>query len=89
MTGNLVDSFVEVKTIVKKPFANLKDNLDFEYFPLTGIEKTVQQKLLDKNLISADMENGRIVFHNLEKTFLTCSFAKLELLFSYESTVNR
>ena len=87
MTGNLVDSFVEVKTIVKKPFANLKDNLDFEYFPLTGIEKTVQQKLLDKNLISAGMENGRIVFHNLEKTFLTYSFAKLELLFSQKSTI--
>ena len=89
MTGNLVDSFVEVETLLKKTFANLQDNLDFEYFPLTGIEETVRQKLLEKNLIAAVMENGRVVFHNLEKTFLTCSFAKLELLFSYESTVNR
>ena len=74
MTGNLVDSFVEVETLLKKTFANLQDNLDFEYFPLTGIEETVRQKLLDKNLIAAGMENGRVVFQNLEKTFLTCSF---------------
>jgi hypothetical protein len=74
MTGNLVDSFVEVETLLKKTFANLQDNLDFEYFPLTGIEELVRQMLLDKNLIAAGMENGRVVFQNLEKIFLTCSF---------------
>ena len=67
----------------------MQDNLDFEYFHLTGIEETFRQKLLDKNLIAAGMENGRVFFHNLEKTFLTCSFAKLELLFSHEATINR
>ena len=74
MTGNLVDSFVEVETLLKKTFDNLQDNLDFEYFPLTGIEELVRQMLLDKNLIAAGMENGRVVFQNLEKIFLTCSF---------------
>ena len=54
------------------------------YFPLLGMEEEVRQKLVDdhflfmsgdKNLIAAGMERdwpeGRGIYHNEEKTFLT------------------
>jgi len=75
---------IEVETLVKKAFANLKEDLAGEYFPLKGMEEKVRQQLVDdhflfvsgdKNLIAAGMERdwpeGRGIFHNKEKTFLT------------------
>jgi len=75
---------LEVEGLVKKAFANLKEDLSGEYFPLTGMKEEVRQQLVDdhflfvsgdKNLIAAGMERdwpeGRGIFHNKEKTFLT------------------
>jgi len=75
---------LEVEGLVKKAFANLKEDLSGEYFPLTGMKEEVCQQLVDdhflfvsrdKNLIAAGMEcdwpEGRGIFHNKEKTFLT------------------
>jgi hypothetical protein len=61
-----------------KAFANLKDDLAGTYFPLTGIIETSRQQLFvsgDPNLKVAGMERdwpeGRDIFHNKEKTFIT------------------
>jgi protein-arginine kinase len=75
---------VEVENLMKKAFANLKDDLAGTYFPLTGMNETVRQQLVDDqflfmsgdpNLKVAGMERdwpeGRGIFHNKEKTFLT------------------
>merc|ERR1712096_265944 len=72
---------LEVEGLVKKAFANLKEDLSGEYFPLTGMKEEVRQQLVDdhflfvsgdKNLIAAGMERdwpeGRGIFHNKEKT---------------------
>merc|ERR1719220_1622491 len=62
----------------------LTGDLAGSYYPLTGMDEKVRQKLVDdhflfvsgdKNLIAAGMERdwpeGRGIFHNKEKTFLT------------------
>ena len=66
-------------------FTTLKEHedLDGDYFPLTGMEDSVRQQLVDDhflfmsgdpNLITAGMERdwpeGRGIFHNTGKTFL-------------------
>merc|ERR1719371_62983 len=69
---------------MKKAFAKMAGDLSGTYFPLQGMEEEVRQKLVDdhflfvsgdKNLIAAGMERdwpeGRGIFHNKEKTFLT------------------
>ena len=69
--------------MMKKAFANLKDDLAGSYFPLTGMNETVRQQLVDDhflfvsgdpNLKVAGMERdwpeGRGIFHNEAKTFL-------------------
>merc|ERR1719249_75142 len=73
-----------VENLMKKAFANLKDDLAGTYFPLTGMGEKVRQQLVDDhflfvsgdpNLKVAGMERdwpeGRGIFHNKEKTFLT------------------
>merc|ERR1712236_50184 len=73
-----------VENLMKKAFANLKDDLAGTYFPLTGMNENVRQQLVDDhflfmsgdpNLKVAGMERdwpeGRGIFHNKEKTFLT------------------
>jgi len=73
-----------VENLMKKAFANLKDDLSGTYFPLTGMNETVRQQLVDDhflfvsgdpNLKVAGMERdwpeGRGIFHNKDKTFLT------------------
>jgi len=73
-----------VETLMKKAFDNLKDDLAGTYFPLTGMDEAVRQHLVDDhflfmsgdpNLKVAGMERdwpeGRGIFHNKEKTFLT------------------
>lgn len=75
---------LEVESLMKKAFANLEGDLAGTYFPLTGMDEQVRQQLVDdhflfvsgdKNLIAAGMERdwpeGRGIFHNKEKTFLT------------------
>merc|ERR1712042_298489 len=68
----------------KKAFANLTGDLAGTYYPLTCMEEKVRQQLVDdhflfvsgdRNLIAAGMERdwpeGRGIFHNKDKTFLT------------------
>merc|ERR1712174_183274 len=64
--------------------AKLEADLSGTYYPLTGMDEAVRQQLVDdhflfvsgdKNLIAAGMERdwpeGRGIYHNEEKTFLT------------------
>jgi protein-arginine kinase len=73
-----------VESLMVKAFANLEGDLAGTYFPLTGMNETVRQQLVDdhflfvsgdRNLIVAGMERdwpeGRGIFHNKDKTFLT------------------
>jgi len=73
-----------VENLMKKAFANLTGDLGGTYFPLTGMDEAVRQQLVDDhflfmsgdpNLQVAGMERdwpeGRGIFHNKDKTFLT------------------
>merc|ERR1711920_84364 len=73
-----------VEKLMINAFAKLKGDLAGTYYPLTGMDEAVRQKLVDdhflfvsgdKNLIAAGMERdwpeGRGIYHNKEKTFLT------------------
>merc|ERR1712012_397526 len=75
---------VGVENLMKKAFANLKGDLAGSYYPLTGMDEKVRQQLVDDhflfvsgdpNLKIAGMERdwpeGRGIFHNKDKTFLT------------------
>ena len=75
---------LDVENLMKKAFANLEGDLAGTYFPLTGMVEKVRQQLVDdhflfvsgdKNLIVSGMERdwpeGRGIFHNKDKTFLT------------------
>merc|ERR1712183_1195313 len=72
-----------VENLMKKAFANLKDDLAGTYYPLTGMNEKVRQQLVDDhflfvsgdpNLKVAGMERdwpeGRGIFHSKDKTFL-------------------
>merc|ERR1711994_204170 len=74
---------VGVENLMKKAFANLKDDLAGTYYPLTVMDEKVRQQLVDDhflfmsgdpNLKVAGMERdwpeGRGIFHNKDKTFL-------------------
>ena len=86
---------------MKKAFENLKDkpagkyDLAGTYYPLTGMDETVRQQLVDDhflfmsgdpNLKVAGMERdwpeGRGIFHNKDKTFLTTVTSRLKMLHS-------
>merc|ERR1711863_11655 len=69
---------------MKNAFAKLEGDLAGNYYPLTGMDEAVRQKLVDDhflfvsgdpNLKVAGMERdwpeGRGIFHNKDKTFLT------------------
>jgi len=73
-----------VENLMKSAFGKLTGDLEGKYYPLTGMEEAVRQKLVDdhflfmsgdKNLKAAGMERdwpeGRGIFHNEAKTFLT------------------
>merc|ERR1712209_15777 len=75
---------LDVESLMKKAFDNLKGDLAGTYFPLTGMSEKVRQQLVDDhflfmsgdpNLKVAGMERdwpeGRGIFHNKDKTFLT------------------
>jgi len=73
-----------VEKLMINAFAKLEGELAGTYYPLLGMEETTRQQLVDdhflfvsgdKNLIASGMERdwpeGRGIFHNKEKTFLT------------------
>merc|ERR1712096_585748 len=75
---------VGVEELMKKAFSNLKEDLSGTYFPLSTMQETTRKQLVDDhflfvsgdlNLIAAGMERewpeGRGIFHNKAKTFLT------------------
>merc|ERR1712179_659410 len=74
---------LEVENLMIHAFKKLTDDLKGDYYPLTGMEEEVRQKLVDDhflfvsgdpNLKVAGMERdwpeGRGIFHNATKTFL-------------------
>merc|ERR1712107_958931 len=75
---------LEVESLIKTAFGNLEGDLAGTYYPLTGMDEKVRQQLVDdhflfvsgdKNLQASGMERdwpeGRGIFHNKDKTFLT------------------
>jgi len=75
---------IDMEKLVAGAFQGLEGDLAGSYFPLTGMEEGVRQQLVDDhflfvsgdpNLTAAGMERdwpeGRGIFHNKEKTFLT------------------
>merc|ERR1712033_114534 len=75
---------VGVENLVKNAFKNMTGDLAGTYYPLTGMDEKVRQQLVDDhflfvsgdpNLKVAGMERdwpeGRGIFHNKDKTFLT------------------
>jgi protein-arginine kinase len=75
---------IDVENLMKTAFGNLEGDLAGTYFPLTGMDEQVRQQLVDdhflfvsgdKNLQASGMERdwpeGRGIFHNKDKTFLT------------------
>jgi len=74
---------LDVENLMKNAFQKLTGDLAGTYYPLTGMDEAVRQKLVDdhflfmsgdKNLIAAGMERdwpeGRGIYHNVAKTFL-------------------
>merc|ERR1712033_155706 len=75
---------IAVETLMKSAFGKLSGELAGKYFPLLGMDEKDRLQLVDdhflfvsgdKNLIAAGMERdwpeGRGIFHNAAKTFLT------------------
>merc|ERR1712223_2137765 len=75
---------LEMETLMKSAFQKLDGDLAGKYYPLLGMEEADRQQLVDdhflfvsgdKNLITAgmgrDWPEGRGIFHNEAKTFLT------------------
>merc|ERR1712142_629957 len=75
---------IDVEALMKNAFTKLEGDLAGSYFPLTGMDEAVRQQLVDDhflfvsgdpNLKVAGMERdwpeGRGIFHNKDKTFLT------------------
>merc|ERR1712122_113314 len=75
---------IDVEKLMSNALSKLTGDLAGTYYPLTGMEEKVRQQLVDdhflfmsgdKNLIAAGMERdwpeGRGIFHNKDKTFLT------------------
>jgi len=75
---------LDVENLMKNAFTKLTGDLAGTYYPLTGMDEKVRQQLVDdhflfmsgdKNLQVSGMERdwpeGRGIFHNADKTFLT------------------
>nr|ACO11152.1 Arginine kinase [Caligus rogercresseyi] len=75
---------LDVESLMKTAFGNLKGDLSGSYFPLLGMDEATRTQLVDdhflfvsgdRNLKVGGMERdwpeGRGIFHNKEKTFLT------------------
>merc|ERR1712038_958787 len=74
---------IDVEKLMSSALSKLTDDLAGKYYPLTGMEESVRQQLVDdhflfvsgdRNLTVAGMERdwpeGRGIFHNDKKTFL-------------------
>ena len=74
---------IDLEKLLSKAFSTFSGDLKGNYYPLTGMEESVRQQLVDdhflfvsgdRNLIVAGMERdwpeGRGIFHNAAKTFL-------------------
>merc|ERR1712200_380719 len=74
---------IDIEKLMSSALSKLTDDLAGTYYPLTGMDEGVRQKLVDdhflftsgdRNLAVAGMERdwpeGRGIFHNTEKTFL-------------------
>jgi len=74
----------QVEALMKSAFSHLEGDLKGQYFPLEGMQEETRRQLVedhflfiegDKNLKVAGMERdwpeGRGIFHNKDKTFLT------------------
>merc|ERR1719228_2194130 len=81
--GITKDQRKKVEALMVKAFGNLSGDLAGTYYPLSGMDENVRQKLVDdhflfvsgdRNLQIAGMERdwpeGRGIFHNAAKTFL-------------------
>ena len=81
--GITKDQRLGVENLMKAAFTKFEDDLAGNYHPLTGMEESVRQQLVDDhflfvsgdpNLKAAGMERdwpeGRGIFHNKDKTFL-------------------
>merc|ERR1712177_4944 len=75
---------IDVEKLMSSALGKLTDDLAGNYYPLTGMDEAVRQQLVDdhflfvsgdKNLQVSGMERdwpeGRGIFHNKDKTFLT------------------
>merc|ERR1711892_785259 len=75
---------IDVEKLMSSALSNLTGDLAGSYYPLTGMDETIRQQLVDdpflfvsgdRNLTVAGMERdwpeGRGIFHNKDKTFLT------------------
>merc|ERR1711887_169291 len=75
---------IDIEKLMSSALGKLTDDLSGTYYPLTGMDEKVRQKLVDdhflfvsgdRNLQVAGMERdwpeGRGIFHNTAKTFLT------------------
>merc|ERR1711910_214594 len=82
--GITKDQRLGVESLLKSALSKLTGDLAGTYYPLTGMEEKVRQQLVDdhflfvsgdRNLAAAGMERdwpeGRGIFHNKDKTFLT------------------
>jgi len=82
--GITKDQRLGVENLMKSAFTKLEGDLAGTYYPLTGMDEKVRQQLVDdhflfvsgdKNLQVSGMERdwpeGRGIFHNKDKTFLT------------------
>merc|ERR1711915_666348 len=74
---------IDIEKLMSSALSKLTDDLAGKYYPLTGMNESVRQQLVDdhflfvsgdRNLTVAGMERdwpeGRGIFHNAEKTFL-------------------
>merc|ERR1711962_903791 len=75
---------VDVEALMKNAFAKLEGDLAGNYYPLTGMDEAVRQQLVDDHFLfmsgdpnlkvagtERDWPEGRGIFHNKDKTFLT------------------
>lgn len=77
------NQYVEMEKKISEILKNLPNELSGQYYPLTGMEKNVQQQLIDDHFLFKEGDRflqsanacrfwptGRGIYHNANKTFL-------------------
>ncbi|XP_074031055.1 arginine kinase-like [Leptinotarsa decemlineata] len=77
------NQYTEIESKMTNALSSLKGNLKGNYYPLTGMTKDIQQKLIDDHFLFKEGDRflqsanacrfwptGRGIFHNEDKTFL-------------------